>query len=281
MCKIRAVLILLGISLGGLSSLQAEPPAPVSIRFVREVNKINPDSTFLVGVLFSIQPGWHVYYKNPGESGLATNIAITANEQVAIGDMQWPVPEKFISAGDVVGYGYSGSLLLTFPVHIASDILHGREIVFSGEATWLACSATLCVPGKAEFKERVLVGQTRTGAGTEVFQEWKSRFPKNISDISAIKDISANADRSGDRITLTLVINWSEAITDPIWIPDGQTGLLFAEQTLESGTGMDKLVIESRRAPGSGFSTTDIKGILIFSIAGDELIGTPIRFSIR
>lgn len=281
MSNFRALVFIVAFFIGGLSSLQAEPPKPVGIRFVREVNKITPDSTFSVGILFSIQPGWHVYYKNPGESGLATNVAIAANEQVAIGDMQWPVPEKFISAGDVVGYGYSDSLLLTFPVHIARDILHGREIVFSGEATWLACSATLCVPGKATFKERVLVGQTRTGAGTEVFQAWKTRYPKNVSDIDAIKDISANADRSGDRITLSLVINWNEAISDPLWIPDGQNGFLFAEQKLERGAGVDTLVIESRRAPGSGFSTTTIKGILIFSTAGGDFFGTPIRFTVR
>lgn len=65
-----------------------------------------------VGVLFDLAPGWHTYWKNPGDSGLASRIEF-AGVAAGAGPLRWPVPAAFAEAdGDLVTYGYGGQVLL-------------------------------------------------------------------------------------------------------------------------------------------------------------------------
>jgi hypothetical protein len=48
----------------------------VGARLVSDTASLEPGSTVRVGVLFEMEPGWHVYWKNPGDSGLATEVLL-------------------------------------------------------------------------------------------------------------------------------------------------------------------------------------------------------------
>ncbi len=70
------------------------------------------DSGHRIGVLFDIAPGWHIYWKNPGESGLATEVDFTV-AGATVAPLLWPTPERFADAGtNFDTYGYTGSVLL-------------------------------------------------------------------------------------------------------------------------------------------------------------------------
>ena len=43
--------------------------AKASIELLVPRNAVKPGETFPVGVKFTLQPGWHIYWKNPGDSG--------------------------------------------------------------------------------------------------------------------------------------------------------------------------------------------------------------------
>ena len=62
-------------------------------------------------LLLSMDPDWHVYWKNPGDSGLPTTVDWDLPPGFTAGPLQWPVPERFESDG-LVTYGYSGKVLL-------------------------------------------------------------------------------------------------------------------------------------------------------------------------
>ena len=40
-----------------------------------------------------IAPGWHTYWRNPGDSGEATELTWTTPAGFTIGAIQWPTPE--------------------------------------------------------------------------------------------------------------------------------------------------------------------------------------------
>jgi thiol:disulfide interchange protein DsbD len=69
------------------------------------------------GVLLTPDPGWHLYWKNPGDTGLATQLAWRGAEA---GDVRWPAPSAFDEDG-LVTYGYEGSVLLASELRLASD----------------------------------------------------------------------------------------------------------------------------------------------------------------
>lgn len=61
----------------------------------------------LLAMEWKIAPGWHIYWTNPGDSGLATKVEFTGESQAAFGSVQLPAPERFESPGGIVGYGYA------------------------------------------------------------------------------------------------------------------------------------------------------------------------------
>lgn len=116
-------------------------------------------------------PGWHTYWINPGDSGLAT--------QLSTGTLEFPAPERIV-AGPLTSFGYSGEVLL------AARLPAGVKTV---TATWLEC-AEICIPGKAVL--------TPGRASPEALKEARARLPK--PDPAA----ALGATRRGDRVILEL-----------------------------------------------------------------------------
>ncbi len=104
-----------------------------------------PGSTAIVAVRQDIEPGWHTYWRNPGDSGGATTLNWTLPEGVAAGDIVWPLPERQRLAG-LMNYGYSGEVYLPVPVEIPATARPGTTLPLTVRALFLVCSAEMCVP---------------------------------------------------------------------------------------------------------------------------------------
>jgi thiol:disulfide interchange protein/DsbC/DsbD-like thiol-disulfide interchange protein len=62
------------------------------------------------GVQLLLDPGWHLYWKNPGDSGIATQVAWRDADASALA---WPAPHAFEEAGgELVTFGYADDVLL-------------------------------------------------------------------------------------------------------------------------------------------------------------------------
>ncbi|MEK7706658.1 MAG: protein-disulfide reductase DsbD domain-containing protein, partial [Verrucomicrobiota bacterium] len=51
-----------------------------------------PGETITAGVHLKMDPGWHTYWKNPGESGKATEIKWQLPPGITAREIQWPRP---------------------------------------------------------------------------------------------------------------------------------------------------------------------------------------------
>ncbi|MEO8250817.1 MAG: protein-disulfide reductase DsbD domain-containing protein, partial [Burkholderiales bacterium] len=112
--------------------------------------------TVWVGLQLAHQPHWHTYWKNPGDSGLPTQLRWTLPEGVTAGEIAWPVPKK-IPIGDLANYGYEGTVLLPVPLTISPDYkppLFGNELEVKLEGAWLICK-TECIPEDGEFALKI------------------------------------------------------------------------------------------------------------------------------
>jgi len=76
-------------------------------------SQLDPGGTALqVGVLFDLDPEWHIYWKNPGESGLPTRLSWDVGDAV-LSPLRWPVPRSYReSDGLFTTYGYSKQVLV-------------------------------------------------------------------------------------------------------------------------------------------------------------------------
>ena len=116
----------------------------VTARLVAERTPIAPGETVDLALIFEIQPGWHTYWRNPGDSGDPPRLAWTLPDGVTVGPPRWPHPEV-IPVGPLANYGYSGRALLLFALTLPRDWPVGEPLRLHAQADWLVC-AEHCVP---------------------------------------------------------------------------------------------------------------------------------------
>src|SRR5437660_2188776 len=146
------VLALLVALLSSGSARAGGPPAPedlVKADLVAETASIAAGATLWVDLHLEVKPGWHVYWQNPGDSGLPTAIDWKLPPGFSAGRILWPVPEHFVQNG-IGNYGYAGSVDLLVPIAVQEELATGETIVLDAEASWLAC-ADICIPGGAKL----------------------------------------------------------------------------------------------------------------------------------
>jgi len=80
----------------------------VDVELVADVAGVAPGQTFRLGVRFVPEKNWHVYWKNPGDSGEAPRIQWMLPAGLTAGELEWPTPER-IPVGPLVNIHTSGS----------------------------------------------------------------------------------------------------------------------------------------------------------------------------
>lgn len=130
-----------------------------------------PGDTVWVAIRQTIDPGWHTYWRNPGDSGLATSVAWALPNGVTAGEIAWPAPQRFVD-GSIVNFGYSRDAVMLAPLTLARNV--GLK---SSHATLslLEC-AQMCIP------ERVTLDVPEAVApdAPELFAHARSALPRAL-----------------------------------------------------------------------------------------------------
>ena len=193
----------LGCLLIGMVALavNAAPAAPghVSAELVADQTALVPGSTTTVALRFAIEPGWHTYWRNPGESGLPTTIAWRLPAGYAAGDIVWPAP-RMLPAGPLVNYGYEGEVLHLVPLTVPADAVPGTSATLDARADWLVCRET-CIPEGADLRLQLPVAAT-----AQPDPRWHAPIAATRAALPRPLPAgwSAGATASGTRITLQL-----------------------------------------------------------------------------
>ena len=134
----------------------------VRAELVSEVVQAKAGEPFWVGLRQTIRPKWHTYWKNPGDSGLPTEIAWTLPQGAKADAIVWPTPTLENVSG-IVNYGYSGDVMLLVRITPPAD---AAELKLAAEANWLVCE-DVCIPEEGKFELTVPIGATATPANAE------------------------------------------------------------------------------------------------------------------
>lgn len=94
--------------------MEAEDVAPIGVELalISEVSAIAPGKALRVGLLVKHQEGYHIYWKNPGIVGIATQLEWTLPEGFVAGPIEWPFPERVDMAGHPARGFYREVLLM-------------------------------------------------------------------------------------------------------------------------------------------------------------------------
>ncbi len=126
---------------------QVGPSPHAKVSLVARVRSAEPGSTVWTAVVMDLEPGWHTYWRNPGDAGEATQIAWTLPAGWQAGAIAWPAPRR-LPLGPIMNYGYEGLSILPVPLTVPADARAGSVAHLSAKVDYLIC-AEVCVPGEA------------------------------------------------------------------------------------------------------------------------------------
>ena len=171
-----AILLSAFFLLTSLSSAQLyQGQTLVEATLVADTTAIVPGQTFRLGLLLRMAPGWHTYWENPGDSGLATKFEPQLPPGFSAGPLAWPLPRRIIEPGDIQVYAYKGEVLLVRTITTPAAI-DTAEINLLAKSTWLVCEA-ICIPGKADLQLTLPVAAAAEPANTDLFAKFKAQLP--------------------------------------------------------------------------------------------------------
>ena len=268
----------IGLLLAGVSGTAAESngvnTAHVRAMLVSEVAAVTPGSSFWIGLRFEIRPGWHTYWTNPGDSGLATSIEWQLPDGMVAGDIRWPVPQRF-RVGGLMNYGYADEVVLLTRMSPWPRAAQAGSVTLIANARWLVCEE-ICVPEEGRF-ERVLPVSSTSSAqpiidpeGQRIIGEYARLLPT-----AAPRRARFIATPESIRLEVPVPGEWPRQASDVWFFPDrygvidhaasqsvvaGENGF---ELTLSRGAIRDESPVHLRGVLMLRYGESDVRGISV------------------
>lgn len=143
MYRSRLTIAALGLAFAAQAS--AARPHFIDVRLVSESSAPKPGASVLIGLQMTPRPGWHGYWSNPGDSGLAPVVKWTAPRGVRFGPLQYPAPTLMRVMG-LTSYVESGPHMLVARMTVDRKLRIGTALPITADVRLAACSDKLCVP---------------------------------------------------------------------------------------------------------------------------------------
>lgn len=224
-----------------------------------------PGDRFLAALRLDLdEGGWHVYWKNPGDSGLPPEIYWEdLPEGVTIGEFNWPTPHP-IRVANLMNYGYEHELVLPFEVTIPETAQPGDSITLAGEGSWLIC-LDICIPegGDVSLTIPIAAEPVTNNESSEAIGSSLAKSPKPLTG-------QASFEQSADAFQIWVEdSDLAEAVKSAVEVrllPDGHDIQHAADQSVRIGPNGVSIT-----APSSDFAEADTQqfGGLVFVQGGD------------
>ena len=179
----------------------------VRARLLSEQNSIAPGQSLWVALELDIRDGWHTYWRNPGDSGQATQIAWSLPPGLTAGDIEWTTPHRFVVA-PLVNYGYAKQALHLVKITASPDLKAAALLDLKAKASWLVC-ADVCIPESADLDLKLPVttaGGPKDPAAAELFDRARSELPGAAPAASSAKIV-------GGQLVITLGKEWGATLS--------------------------------------------------------------------
>lgn len=138
-----------------------------------------------LGIYFEIEPGWHLYWLNPGVAGLPPQVRWELPEGFAELRLIFPAPSKFFSSGYLV-YGYKEELLLIGHIGKPKNILihNERPLLLKAKLNWMVCRES-CLVGEEEVVINLSsIDPEKKKKAEVIWKRFKDKFPRSAEEIN-------------------------------------------------------------------------------------------------
>jgi thiol:disulfide interchange protein DsbD len=170
------------------AALWAAPAATaphLTVQLVVPPAQIYPGQSFTAGLYFKLDPGWHVYWINAGDSGEPPAIKWTLPSAIMADAIQFPAPKR-LPLGPLMDYGYESEVLFPIPMRVAANFKPaGPNVTLAAKVNWLVCRE-VCIPGKAQLSvdrpalPKAPTVDTQNAADAHLLERFKNTLPQPL-----------------------------------------------------------------------------------------------------
>ncbi|HWB53736.1 MAG TPA: protein-disulfide reductase DsbD domain-containing protein [Tepidisphaeraceae bacterium] len=219
----RKIFVLLPLMLCSVCAAQLTKPALVHIRLVTDTSAIQGGKPFRVGLVFDIAPGWHIYWTNPGESGLATKAVFHFPPGFEVGPITFPVPSRFVLPGGILCYGYNSQLMLIANVTPPANLQPHQQVLASAETKYLVCE-DVCINGKQDTSTMLSVSRNSGLRNIELFDHWSSLIPVPAGRSQLVKSATSEDN--------SVIIQWKQSVSEVQFFPGASQSVSIGHITV-------------------------------------------------
>ncbi len=152
----------------------------LTVDLVAESDTPAAGSEVTIAFVAKPNPGWHGYWKNPGDAGLDTRLDWTLPQGVTAGELRYPVPTRLMIAG-IMNYIYKGNYTQFATLKIPAGLTPGTALPIAVRADYLICTDEICVPETENLTINLTVGDgTITPERRAQFDQWRRLLPKPL-----------------------------------------------------------------------------------------------------
>ena len=117
--RLILAILLLVASVPALALSSSADAAHLHVQLIVPASQLNRGAISNAGLYFKLEPGWHVYWQNAGDSGEPPHITWTLPAGITAGEMQFPAPSR-LPLGPLMDFGYENEVLFPFSLDVAS-----------------------------------------------------------------------------------------------------------------------------------------------------------------
>ncbi len=145
---------------------------------------VQAGQTLWMGLRLQHAREWHTYWRNPGDSGLPTQMTWQLPAGVQAGEVAWPLPQK-LRAGPLTNYGFEGDTLLAVPLTVDRSFQANQgRLEVQMRANWLVCRLE-CIPQEGDFALSIPVSSSHAPMGA-AFEAVMAQQPSTLANTSAV-----------------------------------------------------------------------------------------------
>ena len=226
--------------LAGVATAQTGAAPHIAPSLVAETTSPRAGGEVTLAFAMKPAPGWHGYWKNPGDSGTETRAAWTLPAGMTAGQLAYPVPERLLIAG-LMNYVYARDYAQLVTLRVPAGLAPGTALPVRAKLDWLACTEEICVPERAELALTLRIGDGTVAPDVRArFDGWRAALPRPLGSEGRFA-------RTGDRFRLAVPLPSTMAVGEAYFYPLTDGAIDYAAPQAATRRG-DMLVIETRDA---------------------------------
>ncbi|MFT3724758.1 MAG: protein-disulfide reductase DsbD family protein [Hyphomonadaceae bacterium] len=234
--------------------------AEVSLVFERSA--ATPGDTLLGAVKFKLADKWHIYWRNPGDSGLPPTVEWASSPQVTAGEFKFPAPYA-IPLGPLMNYAYEHEVVFPFDVKIAAGAKSGDILTIGGKFDYLIC-ADICIPESVTLTAALPVEKAVAASeeGGAIIMAALPTLPVALTGHASVER-TANGFKLG--VTDHAVAEAAKDAKAIRFFPDGPELINSAKQIVR--TGPDGVSLELRASDFAKPGDAALSGVVVLTKA--------------